>query len=110
MPDSSIRQRLASLPNLSEPALCKLWRQLFKKEPPREIRKDLMVRMVAHRLQEDEFGGLKEISLSPAPTARIHVRSRPKNSGLIPATHQARNPLGPSVETASTRCRSRRRR
>jgi hypothetical protein len=62
MPDSSISQRLDSLPNLSKAALCELWRKLFKKEPPPEIRKDLMLRIVAHRLQEHEFGGLKEIS------------------------------------------------
>jgi len=46
---------------LSKPGLCELWRQLFKKEPPLEIRKDLMLRVVAHRLQEQEFGGLSEV-------------------------------------------------
>jgi hypothetical protein len=62
MPDSSITNRLASLPNLSKPAVCDLWRQLFQREPPREIRKDLMLRIVAHRLQEQEFGGLSDAS------------------------------------------------
>jgi hypothetical protein len=60
MPDSSITKRLASLSTLSKPALCDLWRQLFKKEPPPEIRKDLMLRIVGHRLQEQEFGGLSD--------------------------------------------------
>jgi hypothetical protein len=60
MPDSSIIKSLASLPNLGKPALSKLWWQLFKKEPPPEIRKDLMLRIVAHRLQEQEFGGLND--------------------------------------------------
>jgi hypothetical protein len=59
MPDSSIAKRLASLSMLSKPALCDLWWQLFKKEPPPEIRKDLMLRIVAHRLQE-AFGGLSD--------------------------------------------------
>jgi len=62
MPDSSISQRLASLPNLSKPALCGLWQQLFKKAPPPTLRKGLMLRIVAHRLQEQEFGGLSEAS------------------------------------------------
>ena len=62
MPDSSISQRLASLPSLSKPALCELWRQLFKREPPPEIRKDLMLRIVAHRLQEQAFGGLSDVN------------------------------------------------
>src|ERR1017187_6305150 len=60
MPDSSITKRLASLPNLGQPAVGNLWRQLFKKEPPPEIRKDLMLRIVAQRLQEQEFGGLSD--------------------------------------------------
>jgi hypothetical protein len=59
MPDSSITKRLASLSTLSLPALYDLWQQLFKKEPP-EIRKDLMLRIVAHRLQEQAFGGLSD--------------------------------------------------
>ena len=60
MPDSSIVKRLASLSTLSLPALEDLWQQLFKKEPPPEIRKDLMLRIVGHRLQEQEFGGLSD--------------------------------------------------
>jgi hypothetical protein len=60
MPDSSVTERLASLPTLNKPAVCDLWRQVFKKEPPPEIRKDLMLRIVAHCLQEQEFGGLSD--------------------------------------------------
>jgi hypothetical protein len=62
MPDSSITKRLASLPNLGQPALGNLWQQLFKKEPPPEIRKDLMLRIVAHRLREQAFGELSDAS------------------------------------------------
>ena len=62
MPDSSITKRLASLPNLSKPALCDLWKRLFTKDPPLAIRKDLMLRIVAHRLQGQEFGGLSDAS------------------------------------------------
>jgi len=62
MPNSSTTKRLASLPNLGKPALSKLWWQLFKKEPPSKIRQDLMLRIVAHRLQEQEFGGLGNAS------------------------------------------------
>jgi len=60
MPDSSITERLASVHSLSKPALCDLWQQLFKRDPPPETRKDLMLRIVAHRLQEQEFGGLSD--------------------------------------------------
>jgi hypothetical protein len=60
MPDSSIAKHLASLSTLSKPALDDLWRQLFKKESLSEIRKDLMLRIVGHRLQEQAFGGLSD--------------------------------------------------
>jgi Protein of unknown function (DUF2924) len=62
MADSRCAKRLASLPGLSGTALGELWRQLFQKEPPPQIRKDLQVRIVAYRLQEHEFGGLSEAS------------------------------------------------
>jgi hypothetical protein len=60
MPDSAITQKLSSLPHASKSALCHLWRQIFKKEPPSEIQKDLMLRIIAYRLQEQEFGGLSD--------------------------------------------------
>jgi hypothetical protein len=59
MPNSSIPKRLDSLPHLSKTAACDLWWRLFKKEPL-EIRKDLMLRVLAHRLQEQESGGLSD--------------------------------------------------
>jgi Protein of unknown function (DUF2924) len=62
MPNSSIQKRLASLSKLGKPELHELWRQVFKKEPPPEMRKDLMLRVVAHRLQERGFGGLSDAS------------------------------------------------
>jgi len=62
VPDSAITQQVSSLPNLSKAALCDLWQQLFKKEPPPAMRKDLMLRIIAYRLQEQEFGGLSDTS------------------------------------------------
>ena len=34
-----------------------LWRTAFKKEPPKALSRDLLVRMLAWRLQEKAFGG-----------------------------------------------------
>ena len=62
MPNSSITERLASLPNLSKPAVCDMWKQLFTKDPSPAIRKDMMLRIVGHRLQEQAFGGLSDAS------------------------------------------------
>ncbi len=62
MADSRCAKRLASLPGLSSTALGELWRQLLQKEPPHQVRKDLMLRIIAYRLQEHELGGLSEAS------------------------------------------------
>jgi len=60
MPDSSLTQRLASLPQLSKPTLCSLWRQIFKREPPLTMRRELLLRVIAQCLQEQEFGALSD--------------------------------------------------
>jgi hypothetical protein len=84
MPSSSITQRLASLENLSKPALCGLWQQVFRSEPPCKMRKELLVRVIAYRLQEQEFGGMNDSqrrrlhqlasALETNPNARISSR------------------------------------
>lgn len=61
--DSSHKICLMSLLNLSKPALCETWRQIFKSEPPRKIRKELLIRVLAYRWQEQEFGGLNDSQL-----------------------------------------------
>jgi hypothetical protein len=60
MPDSSVAQCLSSLPNSDRAALSDLWRQLFKRDPPPKIQKHLMLQVVAHRLQEENLGGLSD--------------------------------------------------
>jgi hypothetical protein len=60
MPDSTVTQCLSSLPSSTKTALCDQWLQLFKKESPPAMRKDLMLRIIAYRLQEQEFGGLSD--------------------------------------------------
>ena len=85
MPNPSIADRLESLPLLSKPVLAELWRQLLKTNPPPRMRKELMIRVVAYRLQEQEFGCLHDRSrvvdrnLWPAharPRARGHLALR----------------------------------
>jgi hypothetical protein len=58
MAGSSIRQQLESLPKTDKTSLRRLWSQLFQKQPVPGMRPELMVRVLAHRLQEQEFGGL----------------------------------------------------
>jgi hypothetical protein len=62
MPNLSIADRLSALPKLKRSALCKLWQELFRADPPPELRKELMVQFLAYRMQEEEFGGLSNAS------------------------------------------------
>jgi len=59
-PEPGLSQRLASLPNLSKPGLCELWRQLFKTDLPGQIRRELLLAILAYRIQEQAFGGLSD--------------------------------------------------
>jgi Protein of unknown function (DUF2924) len=58
MPLSKTMNRLNNLEHLSKSEILSLWRELFQNEPPVEMRKDLMLRMVAQRMQEQQFGEL----------------------------------------------------
>jgi len=58
MPDS-IAKRLAALSALTKPALCDMWKQLFSSAPPPKLRRDLMIPILAHRIQEQAFGSLR---------------------------------------------------
>jgi Protein of unknown function (DUF2924) len=60
--NSSVTDQLSSLPDLDKLALFKLWRQLFKADPPHAIRKELLVQFLAYRLQEEEFGKAIEVT------------------------------------------------
>ena len=57
MPDP-VEPRLAALPTLSKAALGDLWKQFFGSTPPTHLRRDLMIPILAYRIQEQTFGSL----------------------------------------------------
>jgi Protein of unknown function (DUF2924) len=61
MPDP-IAQCLIALPKLTKTALCELWKQLFNVSPPSQLRRRLMIPILAYRLQEQTFGSLSSVS------------------------------------------------
>lgn len=61
MPDP-IDQHLEALPKLSKIALRELWKQLFSAPPPPQLRRHLMIPILAYRLQEQAFGSLRAAS------------------------------------------------
>ncbi|MGB8481175.1 MAG: DUF2924 domain-containing protein [Acidobacteriaceae bacterium] len=50
--------KIAALPALNKAKLLIIWRENFYKSPPPKLRKELMVPILAYRMQEKEYGGL----------------------------------------------------
>jgi len=59
--------RIEILPTLNRAQLVIIWAKNFSKEPPPTLRKQLMVPLLAYRMQERELGGLSH-------TARRRLR------------------------------------
>jgi len=70
MPDELTIQ-LDSLPRMGKDALSALWRQLFQTAPPAHLRRQLMVRILAYRIQEQALRGL-----SPGARQRLRLMAR----------------------------------
>jgi hypothetical protein len=54
-----IPKRLADLHEFDKLALTDLWRQFFDASPPVKLRRDLMIPILAYRIQEKTLGPLK---------------------------------------------------
>jgi DUF2924 family protein len=53
-----LSEPIATLPSLNKAQLLAIWAENFSKNPPPNLRKELMVPILAYRMQEREFGGL----------------------------------------------------
>jgi hypothetical protein len=62
-----LSEQIAALPSLNKAQLLVIWAENFSKDPPQTLRKELMVALLAYRMQEREFGGLSH-------TARRRLR------------------------------------
>jgi hypothetical protein len=60
----TVDRLLDQLPMMKRAELRKLWRNLFDREASPQIRRETLIPILAYRVQEKAFGGLKE------PTAR----------------------------------------
>lgn len=63
MPDT-LAEEIAELPRLNRAQLRAKWRSALKKEPPAHLRKQLLVPMLAYKLQEQAYGGLMSVGIS----------------------------------------------
>ena len=55
----SLDDRLAALPQMNRKALQALWTKLFGKPPNPALRREILIPIIAYRLQEVALGGLK---------------------------------------------------
>ena len=56
---SDISAKIRELPHLRTRQLRGVWQELFAKPPHPKLRRDLMIPMIAYRIQENAYGGLK---------------------------------------------------
>ena len=70
MTDDEMAVEIGTLAGLDLFALRERWRTLYGSEPPRRMSRELMIRAVAYRMQENAFGGL-----SRAAKARLIAAS-----------------------------------
>lgn len=73
--ESTISQQIAELPAKDKAQLSKLWVEHFGKQPPSHLRKQLMVPLLAYRIQEKEYGGLSHISRQKLRTLAVEFGS-----------------------------------
>jgi hypothetical protein len=78
MPDT-VEQRLAALHLMSKAALSDLWKQFFHSDPSSELRRDLMISILAYLIQGQAFG-----SLSARARERLRQLSRAFEEGSDP--------------------------
>ena len=67
---ADVAEQLNALPGLGIEALRALWIELFGRAPRFRVRRDLLVRMLAYRLQEDV-----QVGLSPGMRKRLRALS-----------------------------------
>lgn len=79
-------EKIASLSAMDRAALLKLWGETYQTPPPPKLRKELMVPILAYRIQEVEFGGLSN-------TARKRLQ------GLIVANRAKKAPTADAPTT-----------
>src|ERR1035441_7370963 len=67
----NLTMTLDSLPTMSKDALSALWQQLYESPSSHQLRRQLMIRILAYRIQEQAFRGL-----NPSAHQRLRQMAR----------------------------------
>ena len=85
----AVDRLLAQLPTMERKALLKLWRDLFDREPSPALRRETLIPILAYRIQEHAFGGLKE-----STARKLRVLAEEYAAGAKPAPPSLRPKTG----------------
>jgi len=96
--NTDLSRKIAALPDLNKAQLLKIWAENFSQVPPPKLRKEVLVPVLAYRMQEREFGGLshharkrlREIAQSlrkEKPSDRIATSNEVSGTRLIRSWH-----------------------
>jgi len=77
-------ERITGLENMNKAALGNVWCELFGRTAPRRLRRELMVRILAYRIQEQAFGALQ-----PSTRQRLCQWARSIENGSTRAVAEA---------------------
>jgi hypothetical protein len=80
-----IRAQIQALPDWQKPELLALWRELFPTSPHPKLRRRLMIPILAYRLQEKAYGGLKP-STRQGLQKLAEEQARNRKAPLLPAS------------------------
>lgn len=80
-----LSRKIATLPNLEKAQLLKVWAENFAQGPPPKLRKEIMVPILAYRMQEREFGGLSHTARKRLKEIAQSLRKeKPSNDIVTP--------------------------
>lgn len=76
---STVHSKIAELQALDTPVLRTRWGETFGKPPPKRISRDLLLRALAYRVQEQAEGGLR-----PVTRRRLARAAKEISDGRVP--------------------------
>jgi hypothetical protein len=90
-PALDIASEIARLESLTKDDLRAEWRRLHQTPPPRRLSRDILLRGIAYKVQEDVFGGLsKAILRKLQPTEALPEKKRLPRPSFKPGTRLLR--------------------
>jgi hypothetical protein len=92
-----VSQKLAELPKLSRQQLLDLWQKLYRRSAPVGLRRELLIPLLAYRIQENTYGGIK-----PSTRAELRRIARLLEPSRRPAKRPMRARINPGTRIVRT--------